>query len=914
MIFDFENGIPGELTVRGGRVEIIQSFAKQGKSSMRWDFEYGDSLVLACDIGYHAGGAVMNDCREYVFGSYFYGFGAKGQLWISFQKNRVEAVGFQVILGFCGWRSVMACFNRDMIGKAKDGMDTLVITAFGSGSILLDELVTAARYDKRLVKKSYQTPGIQDEFPFVQEWRLPARYYADEKHEWAIVQINEKVQGYLQTEFLDKGEKNQDDLKKRISMMELFRGRMGICGKRIETPQQRDLLKDDGREREEYFSVRSVTDLLLDLAVYCRNHQCNWAERQYLLILEYLMEQGFAEGSSFGTHAILDYGLRPLYPSIVLMQDAIKKAGLMPQLVAAMKWFLHFSYFGFAEGILLQTASTDDFFNCAQGMLFTILLMEDGGEQAAYLRRYQEWLNENMTYTEGLAGRFKEDGCIYHHHNHYIAYGEGMLMGLAPILYALVGTPFAVSETSMEHMQHILDSLRFQCWGEEIPIAFSGRHPTGKITLPELPYRYFGMCGFRNWRFEGLEKEGVSEGCRCFPMACAVTHRRKGFLAVAKGFSRYLWGSEIYFGCNLYGRYRSYGALELFCDTTDSDSAASHCSRKWASGNGFSHDGFDWNRIPGTTTIHVPYDELEARIYNVDPESGFEECLLSDQSFVGGVNLGRNGMFSIILKEHPKYEETHTAYKSYFFYDDFILCLGSGITNDSAYETETTLFQDDISTCMQDFKEMAGNTEVRTASGDSDDMITDTRGNCYYVKQGTKICFGHGRQSTPDSTGSGMKEGAFATAVICHGIGPREASYEYGIGIGGSHRIAYEIIRQDKTAHVVRIGNITYYAIFCPEQFEDIICNVPVLIMLEEKADCVKMAFCDPDLGLYDRDPSQYDKNNHRKEVSIYSRKWRLSPVRSRYVTLQLKKWNYSVKMCVKGGAINTLTLERQIK
>lgn len=920
MVFDFENGIPEELTFQGGKIEITQSFAKQGSDSLRWDFEQGDSLVFSCDIGYRENSAVVNDCREYVFGIYLFGFGAQGQLWFSFQKEGVEVVGFQVILGFRGWRSVMACFDRDMIGKAQEGMNQLVITAMDSGSLLLDELVTAARYDKRLVMKSYQVPGIQSALPFVHEWKLPVKYYRNDNHEWAIELIKNKVQFYLKAEFLDKRQKTQEDLQLRIGTL-AFRNdglevgfsqeydRFGICGKRIEIQQQRDLLKDDGYDLEEYASVRSVTELLLDLAVYCRNCKSIWAEKQYILVLKYLIDQGFAEGSSFGTHTILDYGLRPLYPSIMLMQNEIKKAGLLPEIVAAMKWFLHFAYMGFAEAIPSKTASTDYFFNSAQGMLFAILLMEDSREQTAYLNRYKEWLDENMVYTEGLAGRFKEDGCIYHHHNHYIAYGHGMLMGLAPILYLLTDTPFVVSSTSMEHMQHILDSLQFQCWGEEIPVALSGRHPTGKITLSELPFHYFGMCGFRDWRFEGFKKGDMAEGSRSFPMACATVHRRKGFLALAKGFSRYLWGSEIYHGCNLYGRYRSYGALELFCDVKDGD--AGNFDAKDVGDNGFAYDGFDWNRFPGTTTIHLPYNKLEARIYNVDPESGFEECLLSDQSFAGGMSLGGNGMFSMILKEHPKYEGTHVAHKSYFFYDDFILCLGSGICNDSDYETETTLFQDSVAAGGKGAR-LNGREFQGVFVAQENDIITDTRGNRYYLKNGSKVMMECVKQTSPDSTGNGWKEGLFATAVICHGSRPENTAYEYGIGINGSKRKAYEVIQQDEIAHVVRIGTLTYYAVFKPEQFETVKSNVPIMLMTDEKKDRVEIAFCNPDLGLYEQDLSQYDENGVRKEVSIYSRKWNHTPVQSKCVELAFPEWNCLVKMWVKGGSVNHVSVEKR--
>ena len=33
--------------------------------------------------------------------------------------------------------------------------------------------------------------------------------------------------------------------------------------------------------------------------------------------------------------------------------------------------------------------------------------------------------------------------------------------------------------------------------------------------------------------------------------------------------------------------------------------------------SGWQEAGFDWNRIPGVTSIHLPFDQLRARVLNV---------------------------------------------------------------------------------------------------------------------------------------------------------------------------------------------------------------------------------------------------------------------------------------------------------
>ena len=66
--------------------------------------------------------------------------------------------------------------------------------------------------------------------------------------------------------------------------------------------------------------------------------------------------------------------------------------------------------------------------------------------------------------------------------------------------------------------------------------------------------------------------------------------------------------------------------------------------------SGWQEAGFDWNRIPGVTSIHLPFDQLRARVLNVDTFSGMEEMLYSDEAFAGGLSQAHlNGNFGMVL-------------------------------------------------------------------------------------------------------------------------------------------------------------------------------------------------------------------------------------------------------------------------
>ena len=893
--FGFENGIPRELTSRGGQIEITDQQAKQGCCSLQWDYQEGDELIFDTPIAYQTNYFVPNDYRIFTFGAYLFGFGQEGSLRVSYWKEEKEQCYFEICLGFRGWRSVMTYFEGGMQGTPVDGMDRMVISARGKGRLLLDELVTANRYDQRYVLKSYQRPENRECRPMnTIGWKLDRSYGGTELTDETLACITDRCEQYLTEEFVTGNIKDLSELEEKVQNLHIREGSMGLCGVKIETPNQRGIVADTEGAADEYLPVRKVTDLCVELAARYRGVGCERSKELYLLLLRYLLLQGVAEGSSFGTHCILDYGLRPLYVSLMLMREPIAGEGLLPEVIGLMRWFLHFGTMGFAEGIPGKKASTDDFFNCAQGMLFMILMMEDREEQAIYLKAYQNWLDRSMEVSDGLGEMFKEDGCIYHHHGHYIAYGEGGMNGIAPVVYVLMGTPFSVSDCSWENMKRTMEAIRFQCWGDRVPVAFCGRHPLGKMRLMKIPYKYFERAA----RLRGEVPVYGDAGNRSFHMACAAVHRRPGWLAVAKGFSKYLWGSEIYRGNNHYGRYRSYGVLEL-------------ANGEYGGKMAFAHDGFDWNRFPGATTIHLPPEELNARIYNVDSLSGFEEDLFSDQSFAGSVSLGDNGMFSMILTEHPKYNGTHKAYKSIFFWNDFILLLGSGICNDSSYETETTLFQDSGEAgCML----LNGIPWEGTHVTREGDVLTDLFGNRYYMKEGTSIQGACGWQVSQSSTGSGETTGRFAAAVIRHGVSPKGASYEYGIGMAGAAAPAYQVLRQDEKAHIVRIGETTYYAVFDPEGPEEINTDVPLMVMVKETPEGLQIGVCDPDLGLYEEDPSQYDENGVRKEVSIYSRSWTIqtTPIRVREISLEIESLGIRETLQLKGGYTQTIKKENR--
>lgn len=916
-IFDFGKGIPSCVKAEGGSISVETDITKQGTGSLRWDFNDGDSLIIEGDVGYRKLVFDGTDFRVYTFGVYLFGFGNGEKLHLSFQENDTKKTGFDINLGFNGWRSVLVCFDRDMSGEATEGMNKTVIKAQGNGSLLISELVLANKVDARGIQKSYQVPFVNNNEVIVEpDWTLRAVYKAEEANPETIETIKSRFLSYLYNEFT-KQKISFDELSEKVSAFEIKETKYGISGKKTEWMNQRGIVKDTPWEKEDYVSIRTITDIMLETAVYYIQTEDNRAKDIYIKLLRHIILQGFQKGSSFGTHKILDYGFRPFYFSAMLMEKCIEEAGLTETVTEAMHWFLHICQYGFAEDIPMTLASCDDFFNLARGVLISVLMMKDKKKQAGYLKAFSDWVSASLRQRPGLKGMFKKDGTIFHHHGHYIAYGNGGLEGAAPIIWALQGTSYSINEKAYNDMKKVMESIQFQCHKEKVPMAFGGRTANGLTNAGVKAFKYFALAALEKGdkKISGLYKmmkqtpddeidrkifaeAEITENAVCdnrsFPLACAGVHKRENFMAVAKGFSKYLWGSEIYNRANMYGRYRSYGVLELINERIP-----------------FSHEGYDWARFPGATAIHFPMEKMRANILNVDSKSGIEEMLISDQSFAGSVSLEKNGMFSMILSGHPKYDGTHKAYKSIFFYDDFILLLGSGISNESEFETETTLFQSALlendsfpALCK---KEFSGEKIIEKG-----DVLSDNMGNNYYIKEGTRVFVSCGEQISRSSVDDSETKGNFATAVIKHGIKPQDESYEYSIGVNGAEKKDYQVIRCDKKAHIVKIGDITYMAIFKPDEVDEIKVNEPILLMIKESEENVSVAICNPDLGLYDEDPSQYDENGQRKEVSIYSRTWVDNPIGEKNVEVFLKDYNFSLKASLTGGNIYTMNFKKQ--
>ena len=850
-----------------------------------WMFYENGSLKLSIPIAY------QNECNErdhrcIAFGISLFGFGDSGKLTVNFLKHSKICCSSEIVLGFCGWRTVWLGLDKDCSGIPEFGMDAVEFVSKLPGRVIVSSIVPGALMEPRNVMASYQTPFIQEWNHVLLPFDVETDSATDEMDKQAYKTILERMQNNILRLFAPVA-LEKENLLEEYEEFKIQPHEIGMVGKKIASPIQLSILSTTAYGKTNWVNLSQATQLLFRLACSWHFSRDGEIADAFFCFLDYLILQGVDEGSTLGSHAILDYHVKAFYQAQIIMMEEIHKRGYEEKLHRIDAWFSHAGQLLFSKASEVPVTA-DDWNNEASGLCAAALCLTDKKKQFIWFQAISSWIEQSTRYTPGLMGLLKKDGCIYHHCGHYPVYGMTGMRGLILLIVALEGTAFSILNNAKQRMATAYMVLFFQSRNRNLPIVFSARHPLGtqqviteayellREIMPELPT---------------IDDADAVTGNRCFPYACAMVHKKKDWLVVAKGFSRYLWGSEIYTQNNLFGRYRSYGTIEILMGNNMKES-------------GFSHDGYDWNYFPGATNIVLPFSELKGKVYNVDVESGFEEMLLSDEKIAGGVSDGEKGMFSMKLHEHPKYNGSHRAVKSVVFYNEYVVAMGSGISNASEYETVTTLFQN----CLENQQTCSLNgdsvRELKNYEIKKNDVLQDRRDIFYHIQEGMVINLQSGIQESRSSENGERTQECFEKAYIKHGISPKNSAYLYVMGIKTSKPLAYRCVENTEFVHILEVENTTFIAVFVPEKFKGYemlyFVSHPVFVMLEKCNDGIRCIVANPDLALYENDDTQYDEHHLQKEVGLYSRKWRNHPAMSTNIIMDIN--HKKIDLLIEGG------------
>ena len=658
--------------------------------------------------------------------------------------------------------------------------------------------------------------------------------------------------------------------------------------------------------------------ILAPLALDYRRNPGDETRWRVMSLLDHLADQGWAAGSALGT---ADHLIRvnPYANAVFLLRDELRAQSRLHDHQQAIAWYTRFG--ALAELDTSVGENSDHIRGGAGPKLISVLLMGNSPEKVARMLAFRDYVIHVSDFAPGYADTIKPDFTIFHHAAAYQnVYGVQGLTTLAMLDWLLRGTGFALPEETSARLRDTLMTQFDIAADFELHPALSGRFPytnsgIDRFMLPGFAFaameddllveprlgaalawayrradpastfgsllprlNYYGSFGTLELvasaarQAAGLAWEPPA-GHYTFPYGAAANHKRPGWAATVRGWSRYVWDWES--GSrneNPYGRYLAFGSLLLFTRGEPLSLAAS----------GIDLDGgFRWAYAPGATTKALPMDQV---IYELKPSADYPEGRhrnFSNEAFVGGVSHGsRDGFFAMKLHDTvpgdggPLFDDSFRAWKSFLFVDNQVIALGSGIANDDTdYPTITTLFQSTTSngTAEVDGAVVEGAHLERYEGG----LFADPQGNYYVVSPGQSVILEQSEQSSlvpqriaeVGADGSGPAHlpvsAPHAKAWLDHGTAPNEGFYEYLILIQGDRETArslyaspnYRVLRQDDAAHIVEHADreLTAYAIFLPQgdlpgTVEAV--DTPLLLIVGHSGDELRLSVADPDLRL----------------------------------------------------------------
>ena len=841
---------------------------------------------------------------------------------IAYDEKGTEQVSFELKLNFTGWRTFWVPFY-EMQGNAPkktaavgyDYFRVSTVNGASKGKIYFDDIVFSQFQDDRHSYPDTHVPFIKRDLPIGKDHWMPlmrdlervktlktTSVSAQEKRDLA------KIETIIDANFFKKSKKKENYLAKATSAYNKLQLKVNetVMGYPLTFKTSEVYFPKNDVNRTKEIGIQELGGILKTMATY-HNQSSNAKEKAAIATLfvnasNYYLDQGWQEGASGGTRHHIGYNMRKLTDAFYMMKAPLQEAGILNEIGNSLQWIFNL---GKVLGNEEEFHANIDYFNTQSYYhLMLIFMSDDDAKKSALLKAYSNYMSITLAQDEGK-GVFKKDGTSWHHGGHYPAYGLGAFNSVPPVIFTLAGTEYSISEAGHKNFKKAFMTTRLYSHLTDFGFGLAGRHPLYDNTIKglkddflnmamagnpsgtekidrEVAAAYLRMWGKKDKKNttlftaeNNIAKEQL-QGYDVLPYAATAIHRRGNWAAFIKGYSKYVWASEIYVDENRYGRYPSNGSIQIN-------------NSKGNIKSGFKQEGWDWNRFPGTTAITLPWSDLEPNT----PLLMFR----SEETFAGAVALKGNGVFGMILNESkgsnadgPErnigFPGKLKAHKSVFSFGDKLICIGTGITSiDTEHPVQTNLFQNYIpSTNMAiGTSNQANITEFPyqnniTGSGT---WLIDAYNNGYHILSENSIDI---KRTSQDSyhnkyslkTGRMNKKGKgakatkadYASSWIDHGNAPKNASYQYVIypslnkneqanfGAKVQKDTSFEIIRADNQVHIVadKKTKTTGYVFFelGADLKKSVIKNVsePALLMVQRSKKKMTISAVQPDLNL----------------------------------------------------------------
>ncbi|MFT5368024.1 MAG: chondroitin AC lyase [Candidatus Latescibacterota bacterium] len=408
---------------------------------------------------------------------------------------------------------------------------------------------------------------------------------------------------------------------------------------------------------------------------------------------------------------------------------------------------------------------------------------------ADLLRRAFELIASELRISdgEGIQADFS-----FHQHKQVIynhGYGSGFARDNVRLANLMAGTPFAYSPEKIALLSHyILDGSQwlshngqgdFGARGREIAVPRRGRRSAaylggaaeGMLTLPTGREKEFQALADR---VAGNPAPPLV-GNKHFYRSDMMVHHRPGWYASARMYSTRTFNTDGLSGTDdgLFSHYLAEGTT---------------CLMQHGNEYGGLYPVWDWQSIPGTTVV------LEPHIPGEPKRQG-------ESAFAGGVSDGTMGVAAFELKR-----EALSAQKSWFFFNDMIVCLGADITCDATYDVVTTANQCRLSgpvtlskgNSFETFPEGNVTQNLRWVHHDGIGYLFPKESQ---ISLTTGARTGTWKRISAQRSDETVTDSVF-TLTIPHGAQPKEKTYVYAVFPGKestamldlAHKMPFEIV------------------------------------------------------------------------------------------------------------------------
>lgn len=876
----FDASIPSNWSVSNGLVGLSNEHLKGGANSLKWTPQSG-SVLTASSLAIPSGevGSFYNSSAEFFI--YSSQVSTDTLVFKFYDGSNVLRREGRMLLNYKGWRTYHRNYRFDYNNGAESsafGIQKMEIVYKPSSTTLntlfLDELTIIGNNTARI-------PGPHLAVD-IQHYQLGTEY--DKAYDAWISQPDIALTPATANEQTAiQGLKNGAYKRtlgtvttQQITDAKTYVTQCGITNNPDGSVR--------GRGIAAIYNVDTLVKISTHLQSLARAYGLNGdtdALSKLQLFLPFLEEQGLAEGGE----VIVPYNnytaVRTFPIGFLEALQYISDVDLKLAVTKMLKWSHEFN-------VIYKSTPTSyfniDFLYLKSKFLVELALLSSSDDEIARdLKSFSRHLEIFTQPGAGARGGIKPDGVGFHHNSQHISYLYAYTEWINRA-FEFKGTPFKVSQAAYNNMKLAMKSLFLETSkGLIYPNSASGRSPfpastpvnttafdrlvqvggdiVGSTVEPDLAAFYNYIFQVNRYAAPSVNADGYYQ----LNYAQTGIMRRDNWVAVSRGFTSRMFGAEIYSNANRYGRYQSYGALEILYD-------GSLPNTGYITGG----NGWDWNMMPGTTTVRHSYDNLKPLIAGTATE-------FQASDFSGALADGRTGIFGMdfVQSSGTRYTSSGLKFrKSVFTLDSIMVNLGSGISATNASDpTITTLFQGiNASTNPAIYINSAtattANYNQSLAVGTTSAWIINGQTTGFYIPAGNpNVNIFRGSQSTPVNTSdvtSSTETANASKAWFSHGTQPSAAKYSYvtvpattpqkmvALATKIENNELFQILRQTDSVHAVKYLpiNATYFSSFITKPDVNIGYLKGVsgraLFSIRESGDSLIVKIASPDLNAVD--------------------------------------------------------------